>query len=206
MRLSVMFLFALLLGGCAAGTSPQFNVPAGQYAKAFDATRDVLRSYRFTLERVDAAAGIITTAHKATAGLATPWDREQTTLSQEVEDLLNQQSRVVRVTFRPAGEGSENPLDEPVDPKGAMVGRVEVIVYRMQTPGLRPPSRAILLTSVSTDPVLEAEGIGWQYEVPIGQDSRLAARLAGALAKEIGEGAQSRSDDPQSPAQRLARP
>src|SRR5204862_8124944 len=108
------------------------------YSKAFDATRDLLRSYHFSLERVDAAAGVITTGYKATAGLATPWDREQSGLSQEFEDLLNQQSRRVRVTFRPSvGGGDEHPIEQPFNSNEALVGRVEVIIYRMQTPGLR---------------------------------------------------------------------
>lgn len=173
------------------------------YPKAFDATRDLLREYRFTLERVDAAAGVITTAHKTSGGLATLWDREQTTLSDEFEDLLNQQSRVVRITFRPRTPGDPEASEgEAIDPSQELVGRVEVIVYRIQTPGLRPPSKAISLTSLSSDP----QAVSWAYEVPVSQDSRFAARVAAQLIERIGPGARISSEDYGAPAARLARP
>jgi hypothetical protein len=206
MRVMGLMLLACLLAGCASPTSTQFSVPAGEYSKAFDATRDLLRSYRFTLERVDAAAGVITTGYKTTAGLATPWDAEQSSLSQEFQDLLNQQSRRVRVTFRPAVSGEdEHPVDQPIDPKEALVGRVEVIIYRMQTPGLRSPSRAILLTTLATDPALTEEGIPGQYAVPVSQDSSFAARLAKKIEGRLGT-VRAAGADIQPLPERVARP
>lgn len=205
-RAGALVVLCCLLVGCASPSSPQFSVPAGMYPKAFDATRDLLRNYRFALERVDAAAGVITTAHKTSAGLATLWDKEQTTLGQEFEDLLNQESRVVRITFRPRTPSDpEASAGEPIDPSQELIGRVEVIVYRIQTPGLRPPSKAISLTSMSTDP----QAVSWAYEVPVSQDSRFAARLAAKLAERIGPGARAATpgaDDDGAPATRLARP
>jgi hypothetical protein len=186
MRVLLMVMMAWVLAGCESPEQPQFSVPAGQYAQAFDAARTVLRSYRFSLDRVDAAAGVITTAHKSTAGIATPWDREQSTTSQEFDDLLNQQSRTVRVTFRPAFPSSAEPVvNQPVDPQEELIGRVEVIIYRMETPGVRSPSKAISLTTLSTDPVLVAEGVGGAYEVPVSQDTRLASTLAAAIERQL---------------------
>ena len=201
MRVVMIVALAWIVAGCASPSSPQFSVPAGQYARAFDATRDVLRGYRFSLERVDAAAGVVTTAPKGTAGLATPWDAEQSTMAQEVEDLLNQQTRNVRVTFRPAvGAG------ESIDPSAELVGRVEVIVYRMQTPGLRPPSKAISMTSLSVDPVAGRQGLAGQYEVPVAQDSRLAARLAAAIERRLGRAGARGAQAGETPPRVLARP
>jgi hypothetical protein len=161
-------LLGASLGGCSGARSPEFDIGPGRYDAAFDATREVLREHRFQLERVDAAEGVITTQPKSTAGAASPWDKEQSTLGQEVEDLLNLQRRVVRVSFT---EGR---------------GRVEVTVYRMQTPGLRPSSRAIALTHVAVNPQATAQGTGGAYETAISQDTRLAARLAGAIEKRVG--------------------
>jgi hypothetical protein len=175
------------------------------YPKAFDATRDVLRSYRFALERVDAANGVITTQQKFSPGLGALWDQEQSTMSDEFEDFLNQRSRRVRVTFRPRYGWNED-APAPIDPNEELVGRVEVIIYRMETPGLRPPSKAILMTGLATDPELTAEGLGGAYQVPVSQDTRLAARLAADLAKQIGAGAAMSADEPRETAQRLARP
>lgn len=167
----LILLAGLILGGCSAPRSPEFEVSSGEYAAAFDAAREVLRDYRFQLERVDAAAGVITTQPKNTAGAASPWDREQSTLGQEVEDLLNLQRRVVRVTF---------------DRAAAVKGRVEVTVYRVQTPNLRPSSRAIALTHAAVNPQAVAQGTGSSYETAVSQDTRLAARLAQAIAARVG--------------------
>jgi hypothetical protein len=195
MRFLGLILLISLLTGCASPTSTQFSVPAGEYTKAFDTTRDLLRSYRFVLEWVDAAQGIISTTYKTSAGLATPWDSEQSSLSQEFEDFLNQQSRRVRVTFRPAVTGEdEHPVDVPIDPNTAMIGRVEVIIYRMQSPGLRSPPRAILLTSLAIDPGLLEEGIPGQYAIAVAQDSKFAARLAAAIEKRLGPTSVARAD------------
>jgi hypothetical protein len=169
----LMLLAALVLGGCSAPGSPEFEVGAGEYDAAFNAAREVLREHRFQLERVDAAAGVITTQPKNTGGAASPWDTEQSTLGQELEDLLNMQKRVVRVTFNRAA---------------SVRGRVEVTVYRVQTPNLRPSSRAIALTSTTIDPQAVAQGVGGSYETPVSQDSRLAARLAQAIAARIPRG------------------
>lgn len=202
-----MVMACWVLAGCASPKSPQFDVAAGQYAGAFDATREVLRSYRFDLERVDAAVGVITTAQKTSAGLATPWDGEQSSFSQEVDDLLNQQTRSVRVTFRPASlGGAEAAVNRPVDPAESMVGRVEVIIYRTQTPGLRPSSRAITMTSLTLDPAATAQGVGGQYVVPMTQDSRFAARLAREIAERIGADAAAAETGSEPATRRVARP
>jgi hypothetical protein len=176
----ILLVLACLLGGCASGTSPQFSVPEGQYAKAFDVTRDLLREYRFVLERVDSEAGVITTAPKFTAGIVTPWDKEQTSLSQEFEDLFNQDERRVRVTFEAQPEGD---LANATD----VVGRVEVTIYRLETSGVRSPAKTVALTTLTTDPVAVQMGVSGQYEVPLTQDSRLAARLADQIGRRLAQ-------------------
>lgn len=161
------------LGGCAATGTGEFAVAPGAYPAAFDATRDVLRGARFTLERVDAAGGVVTTRDKASPGLAAPWDTEQTTLSQEFSDLLNRQRRRVRVTFESNEEGAEPTR-----------GRVEVTIYRVQSPGLRVSSRTWQTASFTTDPALSARGINVGSAVPTTRDTYLEARLARAIERE----------------------
>src|SRR5438128_989361 len=84
---------------CASAIS---TAPAPAYAEAFDTARQTLRDTGFILERVDARAGVITTQPKTTAGLLTPWDREQTSFGQDLEDLFQRHQRIVRVEFEPA--------------------------------------------------------------------------------------------------------
>ncbi|QKK09986.1 MAG: hypothetical protein HND58_18745 [Planctomycetota bacterium] len=85
----------LTLGGCASAVdhSGQFTFATNDYTAAFDTTRDVLRSYRLDLDRIDAAAGVISTAPEFSPGLLQPWSPLQTGLGDEWEDTLNHQSR-----------------------------------------------------------------------------------------------------------------
>lgn len=163
------------LVGCAAEGTGEFRVPAGRYAAAFDATRDVLRDYRLPVERVDAAQGVITSADKASAGWATPWDVEQTTAAQETSDLFNQQRRRVRVTFDPPG----------TDPDQPVIGRVQVTVMRVQAPGVRLNPRSVQLTTTARDPALTARQVWGQYDLPVTRDSALEARLARAIERRL---------------------
>ncbi|MDX2131138.1 MAG: hypothetical protein SFY69_03685 [Planctomycetota bacterium] len=160
-------------GGCGAKGTGEFAIEPGRYAATFDATRRVLRDARFTIERVDAAGGVITTREKASPGLAAPWDTEQTTLGQETSDLLNRQRRGVRVVF----EG-DSPDAEPTR------GRVEVTVYRVQAPGLRVSSRTWQTASYTVDPMLVARGVGLGTSIPYTRDEYLEARLARAIERE----------------------
>lgn len=163
----------MLLGGCAVKGTGAFDVGAGGYDRAFEASKQVLRDYRFTLERVDAQQGVITTRDKTSAGLSSPWDTQQSTLGQEFEEFLNQEYRVARVRFEGAAEG------------GGRAGQVEVIVYRRHVPNLRLSSKTWQTAMAATDPLLMARGVGAAYNVPTERDSRLEARIARAIEKEI---------------------
>jgi len=76
LRLTILGLALGIVGalsGCAAPDLPtDLEVAAGDYPAAFEAAKAALRDYRFDLERVDARAGVISTAKKETAGLLTP--------------------------------------------------------------------------------------------------------------------------------------
>src|SRR5438876_891190 len=57
MRLVMIVALAGIVAGCASPSSVQFSVQAGRYAGAVDATRDVLRGDRVSMERVEVAGG-----------------------------------------------------------------------------------------------------------------------------------------------------
>lgn len=178
-----------MLAGCSASGPPRFGVAPGadSYAVAFDAAREVLRARFYQLERVDAQAGVITTAPKPTAGLATPWDPDQSSPGQEVEELFNQRTRTVRITFErsaPDGEAAAAPGAGPtefvLDAAGVapLVGRVQVTIWQRQVTHLRLNARSVNLTSQTADPVLVGQGVGARFDVPIERDDRLASRIA----------------------------
>lgn len=194
-RAAIALLLGALLGGCSSPQKPAaFTVAPGDYPAAFDAAKEVLRDYRFELDRVDARAGVITTRPKTSGGLVSPWDREQSTLGQELEDTLNAQFRTVRITFEPAdaataaaGEPRPQaaPGPAPADIRLAdtpLTARVQVIVERAQRPLWRVEQSAVFQSSFARDPDL-ARRVGGRYTVPFAQDTRLAGRVADAIAR-----------------------
>ena len=171
-----------------------FDVAPGAYPAAFDAVRDELTRRRFVLDRVDARNGVITTLPKGTAGLATPWDTEQSRFGQEFDDGLNQQERVVRVTFEPAGGlpavGGDPgaALPDLREHAGAMVGRVEVEMLRVRRPGWRLETESIRRSSRTSDPDLARAGMGGVYRTGAGPDEALGQRVARAVSTRLSGG------------------
>jgi len=187
MRPLLLSLLPAPLAGCAAPQGPPaVAVATGQYDRAFDAVRDTLTRYRFELERVDARAGVITTRPKSTGGLATPWDREQSTLDQAWENLLDEQRRIVRVTFEPwepmSGTTPAPPPDRDLRALDqGMIAHVDVVIERVQHACRRLEPSSIQLSSVTEDPALRERGLWPSYNVAFSQDPLLARRLAEAI-------------------------
>ncbi len=218
-RLTLLFLvliatlLATSLGGCASPGSPEFRVAAGEYETTFEAARDVLAEYRFTLSRVDARAGVITAGPKTTGGLFTPWDTEQSRFSPAWEDTLKQQRRI-EITFTPAEAVPTDPAAEAgviadarrneiaidstrrnendlLESRRDTVARVVVVVERIHTYGVRPNTRSVYLTTATSDPTLRFPG---SFEEAISDDPPLAARLARKIADRAAENARRRAD------------
>lgn len=164
------------LGACQSTASGdgRFAVADGAYEKTFDAARLVLREQRFTLDRVDAQAGVITTTSQPAAGLIAPWETVQSSAGDEVEDLLHQQARRVRIEFVEMTAGS------PAQ------GVVTVAVERTQSAHVRP-SQIVGLTTQAFDPQAEARGQAGVYTVVVRRDDELAARIARLIEKRAAQ-------------------
>ncbi|MCA9288839.1 MAG: hypothetical protein KDA05_09665 [Phycisphaerales bacterium] len=190
------------LGGCASrANSIEFGVQPDRYATAFDAARDVLIEARFEIDRVDAAAGVITTHPKPSVGLLAPWDDEQTTLVQEMGDATSTQRRRVRVTFEPAavdrprearGQAGFTPVAgaAPLDLRSsdvALTARVEVYVERVRRPGTRLETESIRQSSQTLDPSLRSRGMALEYTTTVDSDDAFAARLAERMRERLGQ-------------------
>ncbi|MBX3315344.1 MAG: hypothetical protein KF902_00620 [Phycisphaeraceae bacterium] len=129
---------ALLLGGCASPKADpvarSVSVAPGQYEAAFDAARETLRRYDFTLDRVDARSGVITAGPRFSLGLMNPLDPVQSTAEQEARELGNQEGRRVRIVFArpddgrahampvavPASDDASEAYAEPPPPDGLL--------------------------------------------------------------------------------------
>lgn len=188
--LAALGLISASMLGCAApGPTPpaprteQLSIPPGAYPRAFAAARQTLRENDFLIERADAALGVISSRPKESAGLATPWDQEQSSPRQELDDLFNRQSRQIRVTFEPAAPARVSP-DLRDDP-GALVARVRVTLFRRQRPGWRLEPSSIRLNSISMDNDLAARGLEPTYNVAIETDPDLESRMLEAIQRTM---------------------
>ncbi len=182
MRSPAAILALLALAGCTPNnTARTFDVAPGSYARSFDSAVEALRELHFAIDRVDAQAGVITASPKQSSGLATPWDLDQSTLTQEVEDLLADHRRRVRITFEPGqGAGPDAPLE------GAPVlGRVEAVIDRRYLRHWRASSASILASDLALDPQELSRGEAPEYDVPLTRDERLAARIADRIRKKL---------------------
>ena len=195
-RIVIAGLAACALGACSghvpasgddAMISPgaTLHVESGQYGAAFDGSRDVLRDLGFILDRVDAQQGVIATLPKGTGGIATPWDREQSGLGDRLEDAVQRQRRVVRIEFAPAGiePGSEEVRDLRLDQR-ALDAQVSVTVYRVNQPGWRLNTQAILESTYTRDPRLDERSMGL-YSVAARRDDELARRIAERVRERL---------------------
>jgi len=180
LKLVSIALLGIFMQGCATPEgSVGFEVAADRYEETLDVVRGTLRDARFQVDRVDAGAGMVSTYPKATAGLATPWDGEQMTLGEEVSDLVNQQERVVRVSF-----GSDD--GDLRSGEGTLRARVEVIVYRVRRGGWRVETESISRSTHARDPLAATRGHPWRFSQAIRRDDAFAAVLADRMRERLG--------------------
>lgn len=192
-----LILGVVAAGGCSSTQSKEVQIPEGQYPQAFEAARESLREMRFRLDRVDAASGVIATSAKSSAGLATPWDGEQSGIDQEWEDFINHQRRTVRITFEPAqiagepparrepGSAKSVPLVDLRDVTGPVLATVDVTIERIQRPGWQVNTKSVNQSTFTRDPVLSSKGMFPTYSVELEPDDRLAGRIAESIRRKL---------------------
>lgn len=195
-RLILLSLCFVVLSGCSTASSPggRFAVAPGGYQAAFDWACETLLDRGFTLNRVDAAAGVVTTKPQPGRGLLGPWERQQPTLSSELADAMHTQSRTVRIDFIPAKRESAVPSDLPrtqldggpvqagIDPDQRIVARVTVLIERRYRPGFRPQVADVIRSGRAVDP--QHSG-GRDFSVVVRRDEDLEDRIAGQIASGI---------------------
>jgi len=181
--------------GCAGPVGPtSFTIEQADYARAFSAARDELRSHRFDLAGVDARAGEIGTEPAGSAGLLTPWIDHSDTLTGAWTDLLNDQRRIAVVRFLPeagARAAEVSPADAQADVRsgaGPLTVEVEVQIQRLYRPGRRVDGTDVRLRSVTKDPAWQRQGLQPWYAAPEGTDERLAARMAAGIQRRLDSG------------------
>lgn len=198
-----IFVAALgvLISGCASKPgNPVVGVPAGRFSDAFQAAKETLRDYRFELDRVDAAGGVLTTQATGSSGFATPWIPHTSTADDTIRGFIERERRWARVIFAAPGTDPESGKVEaitarggtdflpaaPINKEGELTARFEVRVERVYRPGRRVDSTGVRLVSFTSDPELEEQGLEPAFAVDTRADERLAARMAADLARRTG--------------------
>lgn len=173
-------------------------MPAGRYDDAFTAAIEALEERRLPVDRVDARAGVITSAAIDSPGLAGAGDGTQTTTRNLIQDTAHRHVRTVRIEFT-TPERDEATAPEPPrssiaaspamldlrDQEGPLVARVVVTVERVAYPGRRLETESVRGSSVSRDVVLQSRGVGGITRIPIRRDSALEQRLAERVRREL---------------------
>ena len=171
-------------------------IPGDLGEQAYAAAMEALLSRGFRILSADARGGVILSEPKRSAGLLTPWDVEQASMTDELEDTLTSQRRTVRVTIsRPAvsqsgvsapGPAAPTPAREDAGDADALEVGVTVTVERRQRPGVRLETETVRQRSTWLDPQLAQRGMQPVYWVASREDPSLAAILLDAIERDLG--------------------
>ncbi|TVQ61862.1 MAG: hypothetical protein EA379_05880 [Phycisphaerales bacterium] len=175
------------LTGCAsranADAVPAFSVPAGAYTAAFDAARAALRDEGYTLDRVDARAGVITTRPRVEPAIA------PSGAAGDADSWWNSQRSVARVEFAPEDREPSGATDHPDTDLRAddapMQARVIVTIERLQRPGRRIEPVSIRLSSIWNEPGWEDRAMQPGHTTVQRRDQTHAATLARRIQERI---------------------
>lgn len=172
-----------LLAACSQPRATSFEVSQSRSDAAFNAAVAVLRAQRLVPERIDAQQGVITTNPKRTGGLASPWDPEQSSIADEIEDTLHFQTRSVRIQFERLRTPADlTPESQQLFEANAPVRcSVEAFISRRQAPLVRPQAKVLGLTNQAFDPALAQRGMQGSYTIALARDDAYAAYLANLI-------------------------
>jgi len=152
MRIVMLLLVVFALTGCTGSPKPApgsnaFEIEASAYTGVFRQAKRVLRDANFTLDRVDARHGIITTKPRPSVGFLTPWLGHHKNFEQSCFGIVNREQRIASVTFMPTGN------DGSVDIRfyeGTLTVQIDVHVERIEQPGRRHDASGIMYSSFSS--------------------------------------------------------
>jgi hypothetical protein len=166
------------------------EIPAGQGPAAFQAAREILRDEGFTLDRVDAPLGVLTTLPRATEGVGRPWAPKT---DSPLQDLIQNQRRSVRVVLRPAGSpapafAADDPNFNLLDDQRPLAMHITATVERITRPTRRLSPDGVRLLPPAIDPTLDRQGIAGGYSVDLRTDPTTQARLAQLISAALTQG------------------
>jgi len=172
-RSILIAVLALAPGACVSGpvydgVAYSIGDAGAERARVIEAARAELGERGYTIDRVDAARGVVTTRFRASFGSPTPiggagWARRV------VADTLNEHEHAVRVGLRDDG-----------------VVDVVVLVRRVGRPGWRIETESVGLSSHARGMDRRGEAVPTTIETLVGRDGELARSIGEAIERRLG--------------------
>jgi hypothetical protein len=174
----VVALALVLAGGCAKHSAPvghevQLTADQSKFEAVWQASQDVLKRYYFSIDTTDRRSGVILTEPMTGECFGEFWRKDAATRSDLEESTIQTIYRQARVVVTPAESGDGFQAD------------VEVVCRRSDRPARQVSSTAdaIGLFAASRgrdvgEAPIQPEGETPAYQVDLGSDEGLAARIA----------------------------
>jgi hypothetical protein len=188
--MAIWMALAALVGGCASQKqAPPEPAPvsvttidAGGYARAFDAARDALREQGFTLDRIDARAGVIQTRPAPSSQLRPMLRSFNDRLRRVSESLAHRHRRIGEARFVAQGADGAGDLTQW---GGSMRLEMRVRVERLHRFDTRVEPVSIRLSSVSSHALSgrSDDSIGVSY---LKDDTYMASRMLESVTRALG--------------------
>jgi hypothetical protein len=198
-RSAIVALLCLPILGCGRSVVSIDNpiaVAPDEYQRVLTASVNTLRDMRFVVNRVDERFGVVTTYPMTASSFFEPWHVDNTTPDQVVENTINHQRRIARVTLEPIDrQGQVLDLMMPRSPAQAPASyqlRVEVMLERRQTPERQLNTAAVaglqFAGAAGTPRALMTEygeqEVHWR---PVGRDELIEQRLVAEILQRAAE-------------------
>ncbi len=201
--------FALVVGltGCASSSGPaMLTIDSARYEKVFDTALEMMRHQGMNPVVIDRRGGIIETDPRIAGSILEPWDRNNASYHQAMDNTLSLQRRHARFEFM-AGRRSPVlfPTQQPLRPHEAagMIAQpvdltsydgdievhVTVTVERQYRPGRRRNTWSRQLTTQSAF-VGPDENLPPNFWTPVTRDTAYERRLLAAIDQVLGESEQ----------------
>jgi hypothetical protein len=204
-RLRLLPLLLILIpGGCAKSPGPDLlRLDAGTYHEAFDAAMEASRTHGLPPALRDRRRGVIETQPALATSVLEPWHDDNATLGQSLENTIAFQRRRARFEFAPTGTAPPAATGDTaavpdllgVETRdldlsayhGELELRVQVIVERAHTMGVRRSTWSRRSTTRATIDSPAREGVPASFWTPVSRDEAFERRLLAAVDHALRE-------------------
>ncbi len=198
---------AVGLTGCASSSGPaMLTIDSARYEKVFDTALEMMRRQGMNPVVIDRRGGIIETEPRIAGSILEPWDPNNASYQQAMDNTLSLQRRRARFEFMPGRRAPVRfPTEKPIRPRepagltaqpvdltsydGDIDVHVTVTVERQYRPSRRRGTWSRRLTTQSAF-LGPDKNLPPNFWTPITRDTAYERRLLAALDQVLGESEQ----------------